>query len=248
MAFWSSQTLETRLKDLITSFRSDAIDCAAYTLRIGPELYVTPTAGLESPATHTKRQLGENEGFTIPAGQFAFLLTEEVIEVPVNAIAFISMKAKTKFRGLVNVSGFHVDPGWKGRLTFSVFNAGPSAIHLTRGMPLFLIWYADLDAVSKLHKTGEGPRLLQSELINNITGELNSFESLQKRMLDEDKQLSDRIHAIEKAQTRFLTTLTVIGALFVGLVGYALRPMISDWLKPAAPIVTPSPLPAAPPR
>ena len=99
MAFWSSQTLATRLRELVTPFNPEAIDCAAYTMRVGPELYVTPTAGLESPATHTKRQLGENEGFTIPAGQFAFLLTEEVLEVPANAIAFISMKAKTKFRG-----------------------------------------------------------------------------------------------------------------------------------------------------
>jgi dCTP deaminase len=243
MAFWSSQTLATRLRDLITPFSSEAIDCAAYTLRVGPELYVTPTAGLESPATHTKRQLGENEGFTIPAGQFAFLLTEEVLEVPVNAIAFISMKAKTKFRGLVNVSGFHVDPGWKGRLTFSVFNAGPSAIHLTRGMPLFLIWYADLDAVSVHHKTGEGPRLLQSELINNITGELNSFESLDKRMRDEDKQLSDRIHAVEKSQTRILVTFTVVATILVGLVGYALRPVLSDWLKAASVVASPPPAP-----
>ena len=51
--------------------------------------------------------------FTIPPGQFAFLLTEEVVSVPPDALAFISIRAKTKFRGLVNVSGFHVDPGYQ---------------------------------------------------------------------------------------------------------------------------------------
>jgi dCTP deaminase len=243
MAFWSSQTLETRLPPLITPFKPEAIDCAAYTLQVGPELYVTPTAGLESAATHTKRQLGEDEGFTIPAGQFAFLLTEEIIEVPTNAIAFISIKAKTKFRGLVNVSGFHVDPGWKGRLTFSVFNAGPSAIHLTRGMPLFLIWYADLDAASKRHKTREGARLLQSELINNITGELNSLESLDKRMRAEDKELSDRIHAVEKSQTRIVITFTLIVTLLAGMVGYSLRTVVSEWLGPTTVVAPPPPPP-----
>jgi len=36
--------------------------------------------------------------------------------------------------------------GYRGRLTFSVFNAGPVPIHLKRGQPIFLIWYASLDA------------------------------------------------------------------------------------------------------
>ena len=60
-------------------------------------------------------------------GQFAFLLTDEIVEVPDSAMALISIKAKIKWRGLINVSGFHVDPGFKGRLIFSVYNAGPGA-------------------------------------------------------------------------------------------------------------------------
>ena len=30
-------------------------------------------------------------------------------------------------------------------LIFAIFNAGPSPVHLQRGLPLFLIWYAALD-------------------------------------------------------------------------------------------------------
>jgi dUTPase len=88
------------------------------------------------PTTVTVRKLGEGEAFTIPPGQFAFLLTEEVVSVPADALAFISVRARTKFRGLVNVSGFHVDPGYRGQLTFSVFNAGPAPIHLKRSANL----------------------------------------------------------------------------------------------------------------
>jgi dCTP deaminase len=50
--------------------------------------------------------------------------------------------------GLINVSGFHVDPGFYGKLIYAVYNAGPSEIHLSRGTEMFLIWFADLDKLA----------------------------------------------------------------------------------------------------
>ncbi len=131
--FWSGETLTERLPKLIEPFVPERVDCAAYTLAIGPEVYISPTDQTADPATVTVRKLDKDEAFTIPPGQFAFLLTEEIVSVPADALAFISIRAKTKFRGLVNVSGFHVDPGYCGQLTYSVFNAGPVPIHLKRG-------------------------------------------------------------------------------------------------------------------
>src|SRR5690606_27690678 len=72
------------------------------------------------------------------------LLTEEVINVPDNLLGFISIKATEKLKGLINVSGFHVDPGFKGKLLFSVYNASPSKIQLTKGNQYFLIWFSEL--------------------------------------------------------------------------------------------------------
>ena len=68
----------------------------------------------------------------IPPGQFGLLITEEVVQVPMDAIAFISIKAGIKFRGLVNVSGFHADPGFSGKLKFAVYNAGSQRLVLDR--------------------------------------------------------------------------------------------------------------------
>lgn len=147
------------------------------------------------------RQLADGESFTIPAGQFALLLTEEIVEVPNDTLAFISIRAKTKFKGLVNVSGFHVDPGFKGQLTFAVFNAGPSIIHLKRGQEIFVIWYASLDRVSSSIKR-DGVRLgIDPEIIQGISGELESFASLAEKIKSVDKDLGDRVHAVEKEQS-----------------------------------------------
>jgi dCTP deaminase len=201
--FWSGETLRERLGPLIEPFQPERVDCAAYTLSVGPEIYVSPNDQTADPTTVSVRKLAPGDAFTIPPGQFAFLLTEEIVSVPADALAFISIRAKTKFRGLVNVSGFHVDPGYRGQLTFAVFNAGPVSIHLKRGQPIFLIWYASLDRETALKKDGALHKGIDPELITGIAGELQSFASLSKKIKDADKALGNRIHAIEKEQTYY---------------------------------------------
>ena len=77
------------------------------------------------------------------------------LSAPGNAIAFISIKARMKFGGLGTISGFHVDPGYTGKLTVSVLNAGPKPLHIVQGQELFLVWYADLDRKTTFKKQPE---------------------------------------------------------------------------------------------
>jgi dCTP deaminase len=229
--FWSGETLTERLKPLIDPFIPGRVDCAAYTLAIGPEVYVSPNDQTADPTTVTVRKLTDGEAFTIPPGQFAFLLTEEVVSVPADALAFISIRAKTKFRGLVNVSGFHVDPGYRGQLTFAVFNAGPVPIHLKRGQPIFLIWYASLDCETKFKKDGSVHMGIDPELITAVAGELQSFAGLSKKMKDVDKALGDRIHSVEREQTYYRVIGAIALALMIALTVSWLRDVTSA--KPA---------------
>ena len=201
--FWSGETLSQRLTTLIDPFDSGQIDCAAYTLSIGSEVYVSPNDQTADPTTVSIHKLSDGEAFTIPPGQFAFLLTEEVVSVPADALAFISIRAKTKFRGLVNVSGFHVDPGYRGQLTFSVFNAGPVPVHLKRGQPIFLIWYANLDCETAFKKDGTIHMGIDPEIVTAVAGELLSFASLSKKINDVDNALGERVHVLEKEQTYY---------------------------------------------
>ena len=175
----------------------------------------------------TVRKLAPGDAFTIPPGQFAFLLTEEIVSVPADALAFISIRAKTKFRGLVNVSGFHVEPGYHGQLTFAVFNAGPVPIHLKRGQPIFLIWYASLDRETAVKKDGDIHMGINPELITGIAGELQSFAGLSKKVKDVDKTLGDRIHAVEKEQMYY----RVIGAIALAFMVV----LTVNWLKDVFP-------------
>lgn len=219
MSFWSGESLLERLPDLISPFKADHIDCAAYQLTIGHEVYVTPTDETPDPKSRTKKRLSDLEAFTIPPGQFAFLLTEEIVTVPPGALGFISIRARIKFRGLVNVSGFHVDPGFKGRLVFSVYNAGPATIHLQQGEQCFLIWYASLDRSSKKVKTSPVQESISPDLINSISGELQSLEGLAKK-----------IRSIQHEQTTIKIITTV---LFAAVVGAAINLLVRGCESPS---------------
>ena len=217
MSFWSGDTLETRLPGLIDGFSRDQIDCAAYTLRVGSEVFISPSTAVEA-ARKTKLLLKEDEGFAIPPGQFALVLTEESVKVPKSALAFISMKARIKFKGLVNVSGFHVDPGYHGKLLFAIYNANASPVHLARGDDAFLIWYASLDVESETYsRRASSFSGLPSELITPIAGPLRSLDGL-----------SDRIGKLEGEQQAVRVGVAIASTLFVALIALLLSQTCSS--------------------
>ena len=180
MPFWSGEKLGEHLGNLISPSDQEGIDCAAYELRMGGEVYVSPSRHEKNADQETVRVLGSGQSFAIPPGQFALLTTEETDAVPNDVIAFTSIKAKFKFNGLVNVSGFHVDPGYYGKILFSVFNAGPNPVHVKRGERLFLIWYADLDRKTEKKKTNPGHDGISSNYMNMISGSVLSLKSLEE--------------------------------------------------------------------
>jgi len=217
--FWGGLRLKEELPTLIIGdYTEDRIDGAAYRLRIGPEVYVSPTGEADDPRNKPKTQLKGGQGFTVPAGQFGFILTEEKVKVPATAIAFISIRASYKFQGLVNVSGFHVDPNYDGRLIFSVFNAGPGPVHLSQGEECFLIFYADLDRPKEV-KVKEGYDGIPSHLTGPIAGGLQSFAGLLSKINENDKKLTDRVNTLEREQAvvKWAIALAVGALVTVGL-------------------------------
>ena len=217
--FWGAERLRAELsKHRVDPFCPDRIDGAAYRLAIGDEIYISPTTDATDPSMKSIVHLKKGEGFAVPPGQFAFLLTEEVVKVCLKEIAFISIRAKAKYRGLVNVSGFHVDPGFEGRLTFAVFNAGPVAVHLRQGQEIFLIWYADLSDCGRPRPPG--PHRIQSDWISGIGGKLYSLASIASSVAAVEQKLQRRLDAV----TRELAVFRVVAGIAVtALVGILIK-------------------------
>jgi dCTP deaminase len=189
MPFWSGESLVKQLPrhGIVSPFFASQIDCNAYTLRMGRQAYITP----DHKAILARHNIMEldwraHSNFSIPAGQFAFLLTEEVVDIPNNVMGFISLRTGIKFQGLINVSGFHVDPGYRGHLIYAVYNAGPTQIHLARGLGLFKIWFADLDGsdvvYAKKRTVPVENEQISPALVDNVAREILSMQNMSKRL------------------------------------------------------------------
>lgn len=221
MSFWSSQSLKSHLPSLIEPFSEDRIESASYELSLGKEVYISALP--DTPQKDRKKIfLNERDTVAIPPGQFAFLLTFEKVFVPSNAIALISMKFKAKAKGLINVSGFHVAPGYKGHLIFAVYNAGPLNFHLECGQRLFSIWFADLDTVDERPRTKLGYDSIDTELMNSPDA-VSSLPSLVKRLDDMEKKLES--YSIKQA---------IIWAIVIAIVLSVVKPLTdklaTSWL------------------
>lgn len=216
MTFWSSQTLAEKLPDLINPYSPNQLDSASYNLCLGEEVFISQLP--DTAAKDRKKvKLKDTESVAIPPGQFAFLITEEKIRIPENVLAFISIRFKVKAKGLVNVSGFHVDPGYQGRLVFAVFNAGPSNYQVSRGDQLFTIWFSTLDATDEKAKKSLGFETIPSDLMN-----MPDNVSL--------PSLIGRIEHIENA-VKYVRPLLVAGALM--LIGVIFK-VLADYLFPSS--------------
>jgi dCTP deaminase len=210
MPFWSGEKIKEvgeQHKNFISNFDAKNIDCSAYTLKMGNEYFVTANSSDPHRGHNQRHVLDAYASFVIPPGQFAFLLTKETIDVPADVMAFISMKATYKFQGLINVSGFHVDPGYRGHLVFSVYNAGPAPVRLREGLPLFLIWFADLDRVSNKVRAANTEKVLSNDLLKGMSGEILSLQSVSEDL--EKIRLETRVQTV---------IMGAVGAIFLAVV------------------------------
>ena len=210
--FWSTATLRDRLPDIVQPFDDQRLDVCAYHLSMGPEAFVS------SDRPH-KDFLDANAHVTIPPGQFAQLLTLETIEMPHDAIGFISLRTGRKSGGLINVSGFHVDPGYEGRLIFSVFNAGTGPIIISYGDPVFALWLASLDGRADVGYDGDrqGLTKIRDKDVAPLTRAVPSAATLEQRVTDVEKDVRETRRAVEKdAQNiRWVLGITITLALAV---------------------------------
>lgn len=197
MAFWGKERwlkegAKSEDQKPILPWEVERVEAAGYRLSVGREYFVN------GDGSSVVNQLGEGDSFVISPGEFAFILTKEKVQVSKSSIGFISMRANLKFRGLVNVSGFQINPGFRGNLVFAVFNAGPRHINIRFGDEIFAVWFADLDepATDDQEKGGKIPNNLDTiptDIINGISGEALTAYQLSKQM----RELSDQTRKLE---------------------------------------------------
>jgi dCTP deaminase len=161
------------------TFDEKCIQQSSYDLRLGSQAYLV---GADAPVFLSEN----NQYLKIPPGQFALLTCFEKLDIPESLMGFISLRNKMKMQGLVNISGFHVDPSFKGRLVFAVNNVGPSDIQLQFKEPTFMIFFARVDGdIGKLRAEQDHPSEdIPLHSVQYLGGSSVTLTKLQKEIAD----------------------------------------------------------------
>lgn len=187
-------------------------------LSLGKEVYLSSDDEI--------RFLDENEDISIDPGEFALLMTEEHLNIPPDKAALISLKFSQARKGLINISGFHVDPNYTGQLTISVYNASPSSVVLRKGEPFFMIVFTTLS--QSLDDNREDAQV--SNLTNIKPGWIEGLKGRTASL----ENLSEKVNELERitARNRDLLNSIAVGliiALF-SVVGGIIGQMIFNFL------------------
>jgi dCTP deaminase len=148
-------------------------------LRLGSEYFLS--------SQKVPKKLDENDEYlTIRSGEFALLTTHEKLKIPNDVLAFISMRFTYSLKGLINISGFHVDPGYSGRIIYSVYNAGPNSIVLKYKERIFMVIFAKIGTkiIRDLRQNPDIPDIdhIEPKHISGLVGTPVSIQSLDKRV------------------------------------------------------------------
>jgi dCTP deaminase len=197
LSFISEEEIKKRFDHLFKQGKLDpkcfSKSGASYDLRLGREVFVTPE---KEP-----KQLRQGQTLNIEPGQFAVLTTEEYLEMPQDLLGFITVRFTYKSKGLVNISGFHVDPGFNGKLIFSVYNTGPATVTMRHGDKVFSIFFAEIHPRTSYQGDYNGQQSIPIGIVETLAGA--RIPSLQ---------------ALEEKVNRNWTTLKIYGTILTGLV------------------------------
>lgn len=176
-------------------------------LYLGDEAFTT---SCDSPV-----YLSRKDYLILHPGEYVIVQTEETIAMPLDLMGFISIRFKHKKQGLVNISGFHVDPGWEGPVTFSMFHAGTTDICLDRRDPVFMIFLCRLTEDLSDCTPKRGLNHLPGDLFPYVKGTGGNMVSITQRM-----------HRMETSFRVFTwVTTALLAPLVLALVAYVIRLM-----------------------
>ena len=170
----------TKIKELMDNNKliiggiSGCLQQCSYDLRLGEEVYIV---GKKAPDKLSKRYPYLN----LAPGQFALLTCLEKVDIPETHMGFITIRSQFKFQGLVNISGFHVDPSYKGKLLFAVQNVEPSDIRLKFEDRTFTIFFATVDG-DIVERRKEGISGIELDRVQLLGGASVTISKLKKEI------------------------------------------------------------------
>lgn len=147
----SDKTLKAMIKSgelIVDPIDEKSIQPASIDCRLGDHFLVVESNQMDIITLDSEIKYREikSDGITIPPHTFLLATTQEYIEVPDNLTAFVEGRSSIGRIGLFIQNAGWVDPGFKGRITLELYNAGSLPIKLEAGKRICQLVFCKMDS------------------------------------------------------------------------------------------------------
>ena len=210
-----SHTIDRKIL-AIEPFEKEKLKGASYDLSLGEEALISNRDQKVLLSADSATSLN------LDAGDFALVLTKELVKLPLNIAGSIGMRSTLARRGLILLHGMQIDPGFEGHLRFGLYNASPRRITLDYADDLCMIEFHKLAGNStKIPPRNEDlikGRIPENDKLFLRTLETTSLSSLAQEMRTMSmsvKELTTQVTA--QAATQNTIIIPGVIAIFAGV-------------------------------
>ncbi|MDR1839291.1 MAG: hypothetical protein LBQ93_06910 [Treponema sp.] len=155
------------------------------------------------------------ENIMIKPGEIAFVMTKEALSLPNDIYCQLSTKRKLSLDGIVTLGGLIIDPNYKGKLFFGLYNISSRDYLLRPGKKLIAgVFYKGNYKSDKQPKPiNDFPDELIKMVVDNKPNSTSSILTTIERLGEEIKYIKEKLDNDEKWKVNFQNGLTEIQQL-----------------------------------
>jgi len=113
------RSLRAIIKDILPCERNPKINPASIELTLGAYILSQPLGG---NAKWTDENLQRVKGFDLLPKEVLLVSTSEIVCIPVHLVGEVKLKSSRAREGFNMANAGFIDPGWRGVLTFQIYN------------------------------------------------------------------------------------------------------------------------------
>lgn len=158
----STVLTERELKDavraghLVIDGKESSVEGLKYDFALGSRMLF----GGKGPINATNLTEQERSSLVVKPGELVYVMSEEQLDLPMDMKADLSLKRKISHLGIQVLGGSSVDPGYRGRLVFALYNLSTRPFPLQPGRKLIAAQFYKLTAEETPPSTSRIPEPL----------------------------------------------------------------------------------------
>ncbi|WP_122745342.1 dCTP deaminase domain-containing protein [Pseudomonas viridiflava] len=182
------EKLSKSYQNLISPFDSKNLRHSSYDLTVGDEYYIG-----HASAIFETQKLRPSQSIAIPPHAVCFILTAEIINLPLDVTARVSLRMTHIYAGMVLTSQPPFDPAYSGKVVVMLHNLSSACYHLKCGERVATIEFTKLSKPATLNRTHRSVVGLEAQLSRPLVSSLSEIASASKKVQEKINWLSGQM-------------------------------------------------------